>query len=535
MSGGIQSLILSASTGTPQGSLSAATSPAVANGVLFAFSNSTLNAVGADGFGTLNWSVPGNSSIFSTSPLVVGGDVFGGTNAGLSEFDAATGATVWSAGVGPAALAASNGTLVVAAGNSSTVGQPSTLVAYRNAGPITDPPSNQAQPTVEGPADLSGLQAADVGIWSGLPSAYSYQWQLCDDTGANCTDIAGATNSSYLPSDDEIGVGATLRVRIVATNGVGSSAPVESAPSTDAPLVVNKQQALRAPGRGVHGAATVGQQLSTTNGIWTNDPTGYTYKWQRCDSNGQNCTDISGATSPKYTVVSADLGFEIRSEVLAKNAVGPAATYAGSPPTSLVRPAPLTPGFVSAPIVTGTALLGSTLSTTTGTWTNSPTSYEYKWQRCDNTGANCSDILNATSSHYTLAKADVGHEIRSEVRADNTYGPAQTYAPSAPTSTVIAGKPTVVNLPKVSGTAKVGQTLAVRTGTWKNTPTGYTYQWLRCTSAGTSCKKIAGATSSSYLLTSADAGHKLKATVTAANAAGSTTATTSNASAKVKS
>jgi hypothetical protein len=50
----------------------------------------------------------------------------------------------------------------------------------------------------------------------------------------------------------------------------------------------------------------------------------------------------------------------------------------------------------------------------------------------------------------------------------------------------------------------------------------------------TAYKKISRATHSSYLLTSVDAGHKLKATVTASNAAGSVTVTTSNASAKVK-
>ena len=158
----------------------------------------------------------------------------------------------------------------------------------------------------------------------------------------------------------------------------------------------------------------------------------------------------------------------------------------------------------------------------------------YQWQRCDNSGSNCVNILNATSSQYTLVTADTAHEIRSEVLASNAAGPAASgYASSAPTSVVIH-KPVVVTLPKLSGIAKVGNSLSVTTGTWKYSPTSYAYQWLRCTSLGYLCKTIVGATSSSYLLTAADVGHKLKAKVAASNGAGSVTAM-SNLSAKVAS
>lgn len=38
-----------------------------------------------------------------------------------------------------------------------------------------------------------------------------------------------------------------------------------------------------------------------------------------------------------------------------------------------------------APVVSGTALTGQTLSVTNGTWVNTPTSYSYQWQRNNTT------------------------------------------------------------------------------------------------------------------------------------------------------
>jgi hypothetical protein len=77
--------------------------------------------------------------------------------------------------------------------------------------------------------------------------------------------------------------------------------------------------------------------------------------------------------------------------------------------------------------------------------------------------------------------------------------------------------------PLVSGTPKVGQTLTVSNGAWTGAPTGYDYQWQRCTSS-TSCTDIAAATSQSYKAVVADAGRTLRAVVTASNADGKSTA-----------
>lgn len=84
-----------------------------------------------------------------------------------------------------------------------------------------------------------------------------------------------------------------------------------------------------------------------------------------------------------------------------------------------------------APVVTGTATVGQTLSCTTGTWDAAPAAitYTYQWQR------NTSNIGGATGSTYVLKGADIGNTVRCVVTATNAAGSAS--ANSNSTGTVI--------------------------------------------------------------------------------------------------
>jgi hypothetical protein len=95
------------------------------------------------------------------------------------------------------------------------------------------------------------------------------------------------------------------------------------------------------------------------------------------------------------------------------------------------------PTNTAAPTVSGTATQGSTLTTSKGSWTGSPTGYSYQWQRCDSSGASCANIRGATSSSYQLQASDVGSTIRSVVTATNAGG--STSASSRVTSVVASG------------------------------------------------------------------------------------------------
>ena len=266
---------------------------------------STLTAITASGQGTTAWQFTGDGSLTS-APLVVGDLVFAGSSTGaLYALDRAAGTTSWSTNVGSAipadedglnepltGMGAANGTLVVPAGDR--------LIAYRTAAAITAAPVNLAPPTIDGQPNPGERLTADVGIWSGLPSSYTYQWQTCD-AGLGCFDISGATDASFTPPTAAY-VGTTLRVRIVAANGVGAAAPITSA----AVAIVGAPPVNETPPT-ISGTAQVGQTLTADLGTWLGDPTSYTIRWQRCYSDEQVCTNVAGPTATQYTVQAADV------------------------------------------------------------------------------------------------------------------------------------------------------------------------------------------------------------------------------------
>lgn len=82
-----------------------------------------------------------------------------------------------------------------------------------------------------------------------------------------------------------------------------------------------------------------------------------------------------------------------------------------------------------APSVSGTATIGSTLTSTTGTWTGAPApTFTYQWQR------GVTNISGATNSTYTVQLGDAGNTLRCVVTATNPLGAVS--ANSANTSSV---------------------------------------------------------------------------------------------------
>ncbi len=180
----------------------------------------------------------------------------------------------------------------------------------------------------------------------------------------------------------------------------------------------------------------------------------------------------------------------------------------------------------SPPTITGTAQKGSTLTAQNGTWQNSPTSFQYQWQRCNATGGSCANVAGATAKTYTPTGKDVGDTLRVRVTAVNADGTATADSAVTPVVTDAASPAAPKNTapPAITGTSRVGQTLTSSTGSWSGNPDSFAYQWQRCDSDGSNCGNITGATTKTYLVRLADLGFRLRVRVTARNEKGAATA-----------
>ena len=317
-------------------------------------------------------------------------------------------------------------TAMNAAGAQSASSSPTAIVQE-------SPPTNTVLPIISGEAVEGEVLSVSEGEWTESPTSYSYQWQRCNTTGGSCSNVSGATHSTYsLGSGD---VGHTLRVIVKARNAGGTGSAdsdltleVEE-PSTPPPLApVNTATPT------ISGAMIEGEVLSVTEGKWTGSPTSYTYQWQRCGTTGAGCTSVSGAIHSTYSLSSSDVGHTLRVVVKATNAGGTGS--ADSKLTSEVKepsgPPPAAPTNTSLPTISGTAVQGHVLSASVGSWTGSPTSYAYQWQRCGKTGEGCSPVTGVTANTYSLGSGDVGHTLRVVVSATNAGGKTSATSTASP-------------------------------------------------------------------------------------------------------
>jgi len=84
---------------------------------------------------------------------------------------------------------------------------------------------------------------------------------------------------------------------------------------------------------------------------------------------------------------------------------------------SSIASIPIPPSNTVAPVISGTNVVGNTLTTTNGTWTGTtPITYTYQWKR------NGSNIVGATASTYLLVQADSTFDITCTITGTNAIG-----------------------------------------------------------------------------------------------------------------
>src|SRR6202035_2190121 len=169
------------------------------------------------------------------------------------------------------------------------------------------------------------------------------------------------------PGVDPIGwITTTGTVRTVPLNQIGSANPMSIATGPDGNIWFTDPRSYSRAGYSfdsyigrlvtpylpantepplLSGQALEGQVLSVSDGAWTHEPTTFAYQWQRCDTSGENCENISGGNEAQYFLAGADVGHVLRAVVVASNIAGEAPTVSGF--TATIRGLPSPPAVVT--------------------------------------------------------------------------------------------------------------------------------------------------------------------------------------------
>jgi hypothetical protein len=331
-------------------------------------------------------------------------------------------------------------------------------------------------PTVMGVTKVGSTLSASTGSWGPAPVSLAHQWLRA---GAA---ISGATASTYVlvPSD----LAATISVRVTGTKP-GYAAVSKTSAST----VAIAAGTLISPTPTISGTRKVGSQLTAVPGSWGPAPVTLRYQWFRTG------TAISGANLSTYTPSSTDIG-----RTLTVRVTGSKPGYSTVSKTSVGAVAL---GTLTAPTprITGTLKVPNTLNATDGTWGPGTVALTYRWHR------NGAAISGATGMTYKLSGLDAGAVLTVKVTGSRA-GFATVTKTSAATTRIVPGTLTPTPTPTVSGSAKVGSRLTANAGSWGPGTVTLSYQWNRNGSA------ISGATASTYVLVSSDAGRTITVRVT---------------------
>lgn len=154
-------------------------------------------------------------------------------------------------------------TATSAGGSASAASSPTAVVGAAGTKPSARP-AVLTQPQVSGTTTVGQSLLANAGTWSGSPTSFSYQWRRCDANGANCVDIAAATNPQYTLSPGDIGATLALVVTASGKGGQTSATTAATAPVAAAPIPAAAQGSATASASSAGNVVTTDGRASVT-------------------------------------------------------------------------------------------------------------------------------------------------------------------------------------------------------------------------------------------------------------------------------
>ena len=235
-------------------------------------------------------------------------------------------------------------------------------------------------PKISGTFTVGKTLTAAPGAWT-PGTARSYQWKR--DGKA----IAGATRSTYrlVAADGGKRVSVTVTGRLAGYTTLAKHSSSKTVLRKLAPATPK-----------IAGTVKVGSTVKASAGSWKPAPVSLRYQWLR------NGSAITGATRANYKITSADAGKKLTVRVTgSKRGYEAAAKTSGAKAVPRVMRA-------STPKISGSAVVGKTLTAKRGTWTPG-VSFSYQWYR------NGAAISGAKGATYRIQSADAGRRISVKV------------------------------------------------------------------------------------------------------------------------
>jgi len=277
-----------------------------------------------------------------------------------------------------------------------------------------------------------------------------------------------------------------------------------------------------------------GMTLKATPSGWGGTaPYFFSYQWKKCEGAGCEPSAISGETGDAYTIPDEDANKTMRysATVVGRNLVRPGSvTVHATPVTATFGPKPGTlprPAMIFGPSLSPAVnqmpipKWGQEFTINHGAWRTEGSqdsidpAFEYRWQRCDGGGFTCSSIPGATGQTYTAGTRDIGDKLYGYIRG--TYGGVSgDWWLAGGSNTIVNKHPVSTAAPRIVGDPFTGVTLSSSAGGWDGYDMTYERRWLRCEADGLGCNPVLPAqTDTTYQLTAADVGRRLKLEVTA--------------------
>jgi hypothetical protein len=368
----------------------------------------------------------------------------------------------------------------------------------------SDRPWARSRPSAFGAPAIGRTLTRGLSVWAGTPSVTT-QWQRCDVAGNGCTDIPGATGTSYVVTDADLG--RTMGVRETATEG-GLTSTVDGR-AMSIPVFIAAESLENASLASGDSATSAGLNTNTTPsrcgapkpapGASVSAPRFFdTYTRSSIVNEPvcvwlihEGCLATTAVYSPQFVpadirqnYVADDSGSFALSFSLAPGTSATAVVYeafpgAGCPSYSMVVGSD-GPFATDRPQIGGAPTAGTPLATTNGTWTGTP-AFAYAWMRCDAAGGGCAPIAGADGASYTPTANDIGSTLRSRVTA--TQG--KSLSADSSRSAVVAAAPPGGSGPGADGTGPNARLALARTTLQKVVKQGFIPVTVTCDEACT--------------------------------------------------